>query len=253
MTNDETEPTRGAGVILASFLCLAALLGIFLKVASAPSPTVELEEVLGGLEMAPEPSHGLTSLAVEKTAKGRLIAHFGDPADLPPSDEMGEMAVEMGRGMGGRGMRGMGGMDGMDGGKPDPNSPWPKLPDGETGQAPWQMTLVHYPSSEKAEETLSNEFGRLHFKDLATLPKHGGKAVVDSGHVVWHGFRLPYVRTRHFRKQDKEPVFHDSMRINLTMDRHALVLYMRWRPGQLGHAEEARPMLDSLSIKPKDD
>ena len=108
---------------------------------------------------------------------------------------------------------------------------------------------MHYPSDEKAESTLSREFGRLDFKDLATLPKHGGKAVIDSGHVLWHGFRLPFVRTRHFRLQDKEPVFHDSIRINLTMKRHSLVLYLRWRPGQKGEVAGARPLLDSLTQK----
>jgi len=112
---------------------------------------------------------------------------------------------------------------------------------------------VHYPSSKTAESTLAKEFGHLDFKDLATLPKHGGNAVIDSGHVLWHGFRLPYVRTRHFRLEEKEPVFHDSMRINLTLDRHSLVLYMRWRPGQKGEVEGARPLLDSLTIKGKAD
>ncbi|MDF1838854.1 MAG: hypothetical protein P1V35_13370 [Planctomycetota bacterium] len=257
MTNDDIEQTRRAGSVLASVFVLLALLGIYGMLARTPDNSVDLEKVLGNLEWTSSPSHGMEELTRRKLGDGRLVALFGDPDDLPAEKEMGEGGMGMGKGMGGggprgggsRGRRGMGGMGGMSMGKPDPNSLWPKVPDGVSGQAPWQAALVHYPSSEKAESTLSKEFGRLDFKDLSTLPKSGGSAVVDSGHVLWHGYRLPFVRTRHFRMENNEPVFHDSMRINLTMDRHSLVLYLRWRPGQLGEADGARPWLDSLTVK----
>ncbi|MFT5197770.1 MAG: hypothetical protein ACI87O_000412 [Planctomycetota bacterium] len=246
MTNAELEQTRSTGAILASSLGLLLIFWLFLTAGKASSPVIELQEVLGELEVVAQPSHGMQILALEKLGDGRMLALMGDPEDLPTEKEMGEEKGmdDEGRGMGG----GRGGGGGFGGGEPDPNSLWPKVPMGETGQAPWQAALVHYPGSKSAARILAKEFGYLDFKDLSTLPKHGGGTVVDSGHVSWNGFRLPFVRMRHFRMDDKTPVFHDSMRINMTRERHALVLYLRWRQGQLAEVETARPLLDSWTL-----
>jgi hypothetical protein len=258
MTNAEQEQTRGTGAILASSLGLILLFWLFFTAGKPSSPVIELQDVLGDLEVVAHPSHGMQTLAVEELGDGRMLALMGDPEDLPTEKEMGEdkgMDGERGKGRGMRGGRGgRGGWgDGGDGGgfgggEPDPNSLWPKVLMGEMGHAPWQAALVHYPGVKSAEKILAKEFGYLDFKDLSTLPKHGGSAVVDSGHVSWNGFRLPFVRMRHFRMDDKTPVFHDSMRINMTRERHALVLYLRWRPGQLAEVETARPLLDSWTL-----
>ncbi len=248
MQSTESSSPRGAGAIIASTIAIVLILGIF-AIASMPSNSkIELQDVLGDLVVSTEARHGLQTLHLEKLKDGRLVALFGDPDDLPPAGEMGEEFGMGGRygGRRGRGMRGMGGGFGEP--KPDPNSPWLKLPVGEAEQAPWQAALVHYPAQSKAESTLAREFGRLNFKDLSTIPKEGGSTVMDSGHLVWNGFRLPFVRTRHFRMEEKEPIFHDSMRINLTRKRHSLVLYLRWRPGQLGDVEMARPLLASWAL-----
>ncbi len=246
MNSTETRSPRGAGAIIASTLALGVLLAIFGLSIATSSSDVELKDVLGNLEVAAEPVHGLQVLRTEKLKDGRWVALLGDPDDLPPASEMGEHYGADDGMRGRRGMRGMGGGFGEP--VPDPNSEWPKLPEGEVGQAPWQAALIHYPSQSKAESTLAGEFGRLSFKDLSTIPKEGGSTVVDSGHVLWCGFRLPFVRTRHFRMEDEKPVFHDSMRINLTRDRHSLVLYVRWRPGQLGSKEAVAPLLAGWSV-----
>lgn len=247
-STESSSSPRGAGAIIASTLSILLILGIFAASSATSNTEIEMKDVLGDLVASAEPGHGLQTLHMEKLKDGRLVALFGDPDDLPPAGEMGEEFGMGGRhgGKKGRGMRGMRGE--FEEPKPDPNSLWPKLPMGETEQAPWQAALVHYPARSKAESTLAKEFGRLNFKDLSTLPKEGGSAVMDSGHVVWNGFRLPFVRTRHFRMEEKEPIFHDSMRINLTREQHSLVLYLRWRPGQLGGVDSVRPLLASWAL-----
>ncbi|MCA9000537.1 MAG: hypothetical protein KDB61_01345 [Planctomycetes bacterium] len=245
MNDSNPEPTRGAGAILATILGILILVAAFLNVGHVADRELTMGEVLGDLSPTSDTIPGMQVLAIERLTDGRMVCLLGDPNDVPAEKEMGDGSMGMGMGGGrGGGMRGMGGMGGMGFGKPDPNSPWPKLPEGEPGAAPWQAAFVHWPSSKAAEGILASEFGRLNFKDLSTLPPSGGSAVIDSGFTEWKGYRLPYVRTRHFRKEDKVPVFHESMRINLTRGRHSLVLYLRWRPGQKASIETAQPLLD---------
>ncbi|MBL4770517.1 MAG: hypothetical protein JKY61_05125 [Planctomycetes bacterium] len=250
MTDLETTESRGAGAIIGSSLGLLLLFVLLMIALQDRSKEVVLADILGDLVSVDPALHAMEPLHFEKLADGRLVVLFGDVKDLPAVAEMGKNLHDGMEGMEGShgGRRGRGGMGmgmGMGGGEPDPNSPWLKLQDGEAGQAPWQGALVHYPSKDQAEKILAREFGHLSFKDLSTISKKGGSAVVDSGHTIWNGFRVPYVRTRHFRVVEEKHVFHDSLRINLTIRNHALVLYLRWHPGHKADVSLARPFLDS--------
>ena len=114
---------------------------------------------------------------------------------------------------------------------------------------PWQLSLVRYPES-SAEAVLKKQFGRISFEDLSQISEKGGETAMDTGHLVWAGYRLPWVRTRFFRKVDGEATFHDSLRVNLTRGRHALVLYARWRVGQQGDPAQLQEALHFLRLRP---
>ncbi|MEZ6004145.1 MAG: hypothetical protein R3F33_08150 [Planctomycetota bacterium] len=104
---------------------------------------------------------------------------------------------------------------------------------------------MHYPVS-GFESLVSSEFQNVDFKDFSTLPPGGGDSAVDTGYHVWHGYRLPWVRTRHFHKDGDKPTYHESIRINMTRGTFPLVLYARWRPLQEASIDSLLPMLDAL-------
>ena len=246
-------PPRSGWAILLSTLGLLMLAGFGFAVMQRSDPARSLADVLGGEIEAPGEDawpFGLQPLSVQKLRDGRLVALLGKPDDLPPLDEMGAVGgggSNEGAGGGGRDWRsrrfGGGGMSG----KFNPNSSWIQLPPGEVGHDPWQVAIVRYPKSQ-AESVLDRQFARVSFQDLSQISEQGGETALDNGYVVWGGYRLPFVRTRHFRKEDGKPVFHDSIRVNMTRGQTAIVLYARWKPGAMGQIEPVEAILDRLKL-----
>lgn len=251
---DATVPGRSGWQIALSTVGLLALVGIVAFVWGQRPKETRMEQVLGSELTLGDLPFGLTLLEVETLKDGRRVAVLGLADDVPPLDELGSMPSSGGRGGGPGGgggdwrRRRFGGGGGMMGSF-NPDSPWIRLPAGETGQPPWQVALVRYPAS-SAEGVLSEQFARIQFQDLSQISERGGVSAIDTGHLLWNGYRLPWVRTRHFRKEDGKAVFHDSIRVNLTRGRQAIVLYARWRPGQKGDSEVLQEVVRAVRLLP---
>lgn len=126
-----------------------------------------------------------------------------------------------------------------------PDPVWRTLGEGAPAD-PLEATFVWYPSG-RARSVLARQFGSLSFGDIGQLGEQGGEVLVESGEVEWHGYGVPFRRTREFRRIDGEPGFEDRVRVNLTRGREACVLFLRWRRGAAGSGDAVREALAGLA------
>ena len=131
---------------------------------------------------------------------------------------------------------------------------WSGLPEGQAGTAPEELAFAWY-SREQGEHVLAEQFARVRFRDLSRLSREGDAVTVDSGQVDWGVYEADYVRTRHFKIEEdwstedglpggeERRMFHDSMRVNLSLGSECCVLYLRWPRGLPGSKQRLEEVL----------
>ena len=172
---------RGGGAIVISSIGLLVLIAVFLFALRPPQHGASMQDILGeGVSLQALP-FGFTTITTQRLSNGRRVALFGNPNDLPATDELGpEQKSEHGwEGMG----MGMGKTR-----KFNPDSSWLKVPVGEPGKEPWQATLVRYPSG-PAEKVLGKEFRPLEIPRPFANLREGG--VDPDGHRLRAVERIP--------------------------------------------------------------
>ena len=161
------------------------------------------------------------------------------PPEAPPEEEGEEDPAPASD----RGGRGHGGGD--RGGWGKKKYDWGKVPEGEPGLPPAEITFVWYPRR-TANSVFRSQFERLSFRDLREIDWDGGRTVVDSGKLPWDAYEAHFVRERIFRREDEKPRFHDVLRVNLTVGELACILFLTWPDGLPGSKAAAEEVLASL-------
>lgn len=188
--------------------------------------------------------------------RGPLMVVLSDPAGpmpepgLPPMTDSERPPPPKPESSKGKGKHGMDFVD------------WTGLPEGPAGTAPKELAFAWY-SREKGEKVLAAQFVQVRFRDLRRLSREGDAVTVDSGHVAWGVYDANYVRTRHFKleedwiTEDGQPggeerrMFHDSMRVNLSLGSECCVLYLAWPRGMPGSKQRLEQALAGFRPRPK--
>ena len=120
---------------------------------------------------------------------------------------------------------------------------WTKVAVGEATQAPAELAFSRY-SVESSKSVLTRHFSHVRFRDIHELKGEDGEFPMDSDHLRWGEYEAAYALVRNFEKVDGVPTFHDTARVNLTLDRQATVLYVRWPSGHPGSREHVERVLE---------
>lgn len=189
---------------------------------------------------------GFEVTEVRQIPRGPLMVILTDPGGPPPEPGLPPMTDSErpppptpSKSRGGRGM------DFVD---------WTGLPQGQAGTLPLELAFAWY-SREQGERVLAAQFAQVRFRDLRRLSREGDAVTVDSGQLDWGIYEADFVRTRHFKieedwsTQDGQPggekrrMFHDSMRVNLSLGSECCVLYLRWPRGLPGSKQRLEEVL----------
>lgn len=126
---------------------------------------------------------------------------------------------------------------------------WTVVPVVEDGGAPVEVALALFPTR-KGAKVVESQFHGLGFEDATRLPKSGKTVPVDSGYLDWGSYEAPFIQLRHYGRDESGPGFWDTLRVNLTVESKARILYLRWPRGQAGHRDRASEILQVLPVSP---
>lgn len=223
----------GAGAVIV--IALATGLSILGKRARVLDP----QQTFAGWFEPTELPFGLRPLEAARQADGEVLLRLADPASEPepePEPPKVQPAPESSKGAA-------------------PRFDWSAIAIGPEGSPPSEGMLVTWPLaaaraqleslfSVRAAGTSENLREQSRGLDpLAGLGPEGGRRVLASGRLEWGEFEAPYVQERKF---EAGGTFIDTLRINLSGEREALVLFLRWPRGSPASQERAEELLASL-------
>lgn len=235
-TKKKPESISGAlGVGAVLLIALATGLSILGRRARVLDPAATFA---GWFEPAELP-FGWAPIEAARQAGGTLQLLLADPAatpelerakpeDEPPVDEASEASR--------------------------PRFDWSAISIGPEGTPPVEGLLVTWPL-EAARAQLERLFDQRPAPEedlreqsravdpLEGLEPEGGRRVIGSGRLEWGEFEAPYV---HERKFERGGTFVDTLRCNLSGEREALVLFLRWPRGLPASRERAVELLSAL-------
>lgn len=133
--------------------------------------------------------------------------------------------------------------------KPGPGAfDWSRLAVSSGGQAPREVLLVSYPRGD-ADSELRRLF-QSGGQGLGPSPGSGGgggddrrRVVLERDQLVWGELAARYV---HERVLESEGVFRDGLRVNLSHDDTALVLFASWSRGLPASRERVEELLAAM-------
>lgn len=225
----------GVGAVLLVTLAVAA--GVVLQRTKVLDP----EETLARWFVPAELPFGLVPVEAARQPNGEILLRLSDP-DAPPEAEPVEPSEDESE-------------DEAQGEGARPRFDWSAIPIGEAGTAPTEVLFVTWPlSAARAQiESLFSTGGSGESKSLreqsrgvdplAGLSPEGGRRVLAGGMLPWGEVEAPYV---HERKFEAGGTFVDTLRVNLSRDQDALVMFLRWPRGFPAAPERARELLAAL-------
>ncbi len=239
-------PRERLGGVLGIGIGLLMILGLFASLATKRARSLDAAELFASwFEPSELPFH-LVPLEAAEQPGGERMLHLADP-DAPlevPAVHVAPRPTEVAVSS-----------------KP---IEWAKIPVGEAGTPPTHGLLLTWPPS-GAKSRLEGMFGSgpamegegqgmgrgMPMLSAAQDPRAGlgpagGRRVIERGRLDWGRFEAPYALERHF-----EPggTLIDTLRVNLSTEREALVLFLRWPRGLPGSKERAEEFLSHLRRK----
>lgn len=132
---------------------------------------------------------------------------------------------------------------------------------------PSELVLMEFPVS-RAESVLKDQFQALRFASGKSKWGGGGRGgsggrgggghgggsggsddgdkkptLQDAGTFLWHGFDATYARVRYGKGgPDDEKPFYDVIRVNLSVNGHCVIGYLRFPERQPGALDQAEPI-----------
>jgi len=255
-TDSRERPSAVIAMGLGFMVILIAVASLLSSGTGDLDPGTGLQTLEDRFDQIGELPFGFEVTSARQISRGALLVILSDPAGpvpepgLPPmtdSERPAPPKPSKDKGKGGHGM------DFVD---------WTGLPEGQAGTPPVELAFAWYPR-EKAEKVLAAQFARVHFRDLRRLSREGDAVTVDSGQVDWGVYDADYVRTRHFKLEDdwstedgqpggeERRVFHDQMRVNLSLGSECCVLYLRWPRGLPGSKQRLEEALAAFRPRPQ--
>ena len=226
------QRAESAGGVLGVGIGLAVLLAA--AVALLIPPTRPLDggaELAARFSVAGQTPLGFAVTDARRLALGEVMVVLSEPGGPPPDPPLAPLA------------------DGERSPPPVRQGPrgklfsdWSKVPEGKAGTPPVEAAFVWY-SRKRGEGVLERQFAEVRFRDLKHVEGEETEAPVDSGHLDWGPYEAPYVRVRNFRREHGRAVFHDTLRVNLSIGKVPCVLYLRWPRGLPGSVEWAEKVL----------
>lgn len=124
---------------------------------------------------------------------------------------------------------------------------WSKVPSSPAGSAPREVLLAEL-KLEHASAELEQLFERGEDLrgDWLSVPRSGGRRVLERGKLRWGTLEAPYVLERAF---ESGGTFRDTLRVNLTRERSPRILVARWTRGAPASQEPVQRLLDVLAPK----
>lgn len=106
---------------------------------------------------------------------------------------------------------------------------WSTVPMGAAGSAPREVIVAEIPLEHaRAELQQLFEFGQDLAGDWKSVPRSGGKRVLERGRLDWGELAAPFVLEREF---ENGGTFRDTLRVNLSSATTARILVARWSRG----------------------
>jgi hypothetical protein len=205
------------GGVLGLAVGLVLLGGLVAALLRQPAQAEDPRELLGEWVELGELPAGLTLLEAATLPDGRRIVRLVDP-DAPAEPEL--TAPELG---------------------PE-RVDWAALAAGPAGQPPREVLLVSYPRG-----AARSELQRL-FQSGGLGPRAGGggerrSVVLERDRMPWGELAVRYVHERVLEGKD---VFRDGLRVNLSHDDTALVLFASWTRGLPASRQRVEELLAAL-------
>ncbi|MEM7517515.1 MAG: hypothetical protein AAF368_11415, partial [Planctomycetota bacterium] len=119
---------------------------------------------------------------------------------------------------------------------------WVAVDSVREGSSPDEVFLLTRPRAKSLRDAY---FRNLPRKGVEDLESDGGRVVIETGEVLWLGYEANTVHERQYFKQDGEPTFRDSIRVNLSVH-EPCVLIALWPAQSAARIETLRPLLETL-------
>lgn len=121
---------------------------------------------------------------------------------------------------------------------------WSSVRVGPSDTVPREVLVVELPLELAADELKALFLGGVELRgDWKSVPRNGGRRVLDRGTLPWGELNAPYVIEREF---EPGATFRDVLRVNLTRERTPLVLFARWSRGDPASKVRAEELLAAL-------
>lgn len=121
---------------------------------------------------------------------------------------------------------------------------WVAVDSVREGSSPDEVFLLTRPRS-RAKSLRDAYFRNLPRKGVEDLKSKGGRVIIETGEVLWLGYEASTVHERKYFKQDGEPTFRDSIRVNLSLH-EPCVLIALWPMQSAARMETLKPLLETL-------
>ena len=106
---------------------------------------------------------------------------------------------------------------------------WSTVPVAAAGSAPREVIVAQLPLQHAREELRELfEFGSDLAGDWKSVPRSGGRRVLERGRFDWGELAAPFVLEREF---ENGGTFRDTLRVNLSSATEARILVARWSRG----------------------
>jgi hypothetical protein len=231
------RPESLSGVLGVGAVILVVL-ATGLSLLSRRTRALDPEATLASWFEPAELPFGLQPVAAARQADGEVLLRLADPAVAPEPEPIAPKKAE----------------------KPAPGAPpprfdWSAIQVGAADTPPSEGYFVTWPLA-AARGRLAGlfeqggpppEMGQSEpvraVDPLAGLGPDGGRRVIGSGRIPWGEFEAPFVHERTF---EAGGTFVDTLRLNLSSEREALVLFLRWPRGLPASQARAEELLAAL-------
>lgn len=106
-----------------------------------------------------------------------------------------------------------------------------------------RRVLFTFPKESGGAAVVDAFFETPEWKDVDDLGSQGGKVVITSEKIAWHGFDARWVHERAFEPGGS---FRDAVRANVSLEKRPCVMTATWTRGQAASKETLQQILGAL-------
>lgn len=127
---------------------------------------------------------------------------------------------------------------------------WSQVSSSPSGSAPREVLIVGLPLDRARSELRELFDGGTDLRgDWTSVPRSGGRRVLERGRLDWGTLAAPFVLEREF---ESGGTYCDTLRVNLTIERDPRIVIARWTRGAPGSREPVQALLRGLAPRKTD-